>query len=797
MHKPVLNLIANFILLFASAEAFSQEKFTFSGYIRDAESGEDIIGATVYIADIKAGTWSNEYGFYSMTIPAGNYKVEFRYLGFETVIQDLNLNKDINLPVELAVESVELEQVVITDKAEDANIKSTEVSTIAIDISTVKKMPALFGEVDVIKAIQMLPGVQGVGEGLSGYYVRGGSSDHNLLLLDEATVFNASHILGFFSVFNADALKSETKLYKGGGPAQYGGRLASVLDLRMKDGNQKHFAATGGIGLIASRLSIEGPIVKDKSSFILSGRRTYADLFLKLSRDEIQRKTQAYFYDFNAKANYKFSDKDRIFLSGYFGKDVFRFQDIFGNDWGNSTATLRWNHLFNDRIFSNTTLIYSDFNYGFEFGFGNNDRFEYRSGIRDFSFKTDFSWFLNPKNQLRFGINSTLHDFNPGRFSPLNDSSFFNEYKIEHDYALESGVYIGNLQKISDRLSMEYGLRWSSFERIGPGDDYVFDSSMENTLDTISYAAGELIQHYDGAEPRLAATFLIDENSSIKAAYTRSRQYLQLASNATASFPWDIWFPGGKYVKPQLADQIALGYFRNFNSNSLETSLEVYYKTMQNQVDFKNGAELLLNPTLETELLFGKGWSYGAELFVLKKLGKFTGLSGYTLSWTRRKIPGINNGEEYPAKNDRRHDLSLVAIMELRKNISISGTFVYSTGNAVTFPRYRAELEGVILPAYSLRNQDRMPDYHRLDLACNIDFRQKEGKRFAHGINISVYNAYMRRNAFSLEFRKVSELDNKTRAKMTAAELADPDRIVAVKVYLFPIVPSITYNFNF
>lgn len=783
------------LLLFSFT--FGQEKYTLSGYIKDAKSGEDVIAATVFIPEIKAGAYSNEYGFYSLTVPEGTYEVEYRYQGYETVKKTVELTSNQSMNIEMGQGSVQLEEVVISDEVEDANVTSTEVSTISVDIKKIRKMPALMGEVDVIKSIQLLPGVQGVGEGLSGYYVRGGSNDQNLILLDEATVFNASHVLGFFSVFNADALKSETKLYKSGGPAQYGGRLASVLDLRMREGNQKRLSGNGGIGLISSRLSFEAPIIKDKSSFIVSGRRTYADVFLKLSNNPDTRKTRAFFYDFNAKANYKFSDKDRIFLSGYFGKDVFKFEDLFGNDWGNATATLRWNHLFNEKLFSNTTLIYSDFNYGFEFGFGNNDRFEFRSGIRDFGGKIDFNWFANPKNQLRFGFHTTLHKFNPGSFRPISSNSVFQELEVDSDYAVESALYLTNQQKVSDRVLLEYGIRWSFFQHIGPGTEYEFDDAMENTTDTLEFNAGEIIQNYMGPEPRFAATFIMDEKSSFKASYTRTRQYLQLASNATASFPWDIWFPSSRHVRPQISDQVAVGYFRNFADNDIETSVELYYKWMQNQVDFKNGAELILNPTLETELLFGNGWSYGTELFVKKKFGKLTGWTGYTLSWTRRQIDGINNGDPYPAKNDRRHDISVIGIYQIAKRISVSATWVYATGNAVTFPRNRAELEGIIIPSYSSRNQDRMPAYHRMDLACNIDFKQKEGARFGHGLNISVYNVYNRKNAFSLEFRKVSELEDNVKEKMTPEELADPDRIVALKVYLFPIIPSVTYNFNF
>lgn len=780
------------LLLLLFAGVFSQtlfaQKNTLSGYLRDASSGEDLVGATVLIPELATGVYTNEYGFYSLTVPSGTYDVVFRYLSYASDTQRVVLDKDVSLTKELGQKDVEINTVEITAEAEDENVTSTEMSVATLNIETIKKLPSFMGEVDVVKNVQLLPGIQSVGEGLSGYYVRGGTNDQNLILLDEATVFNASHVLGFFSVFNSDALSGQAKVYKGGIPAQYGGRLASVLDLRMKEGNNKSFHGSGGLGLISSRLSFEGPIVKDKSAFMVSGRRSYADIFTFLAKDTTVQQSGAYFYDFNAKANYKISDKDRIFVSGYFGRDVLKLADLFSNDWGNATVTTRWNHLFNDRLFANTTLIYSDFQYGFEAtAFGGSDRFEYKAGIRDFNLKTDLNWFVNPNNQVRFGYLGTLHRFNPGQFSPIGDADAFNELAIDPEYALEHGVYFENDQKINERISLRYGLRFSAFQQVGPGVEYSFDTQGE-ILDSTSFSGGQVIQNYMGFEPRLGARYQLDEKSSIKLGYNRTRQYLHLASNSTASFPWDIWIPSSKHIPPQIADQVGLGYFRNFANNSYEASVEVYYKNMQNQIDFKEAADLILNPTIETEVLVGRGWSYGSEFFLQKKRGKFTGQVGYTLSWSYRQIDGINDNETYRARNDRRHDISVSATYELNKRLTAGGIFVFYTGNAVTFPRGRYSQNGWVVSYYGERNSDRMPDYHRLDLSLDIDLTKKTRKNFEHGLNISCYNVYGRKNAFSIDFQENEDYDPN-----------DPNspETKAVKIYLFRWVPSVTWNFSF
>lgn len=786
-----------FLLLGLSHVLSAQVKHTVSGYVRDAESGEDLIGARVFAPTVGLGAVTNAYGFFSLTMPAGKYELVADYLSFKADTLQLDLNSDQSLNLNLQPVDVKVDVVEITDERTDENVSGLEMSTERMNLKEIRKLPAFMGEVDVIRSVQLLPGVQGVGEGITGYYVRGGQSNQNLILLDEATVYNASHLLGFFSVFNADALRDEYKLYKGGIPAQYGTRLSSVLDLHMKEGNSKKFHAAGGLGLISSRLTVEGPIAKDKASFVASGRRTYADVFLLASPNEDLQSTKLYFYDFNLKANWRISDKDRLFASGYFGRDVFQFRDLFGNDWGNGTATLRWNHLFSDRLFSNTTLIFSDFNYGFDAKTFTGEAFSYSSGIRDYGLKEDLNWFASPKLNFHIGFEALLHQFNPGLFEPEEDT-FLQDFQSDPDLALESAVYASAEHTISDRFSMSYGLRFSSFDHIGPGDEYSYTDNFETILDTTSYNFGQVIQHYGGLEPRLAGRLLLNERSSLKASYMRTRQYLHLVSNSTASFPWDLWIPSSRHIAPQVADQVATGYFRNFADNRIETSIELYYKDMQGQVDFKNGAALFLNPTLETEILRGKGWSYGAEFLVRKPKGRLTGWVGYTLSRTQRQIDGINNGEPYSANSDRRHDLSVVASWQATKRINTGMTFVLASGAPITFPVGSYRLDSNLVPLYGPRNGDRMPDYHRMDLSVTIDGKAREvaeGKRrLESSWNISVYNAYGRRNAFAYDFREETE-EQPVAGQPGVTEEVQVRR--AYKIFLFRWVPSVTWNFKF
>ncbi len=773
-------LLLLLILILLTAELSAQRTYTLSGYVREASSGEELISATVAAPEARRGTYTNEYGYYALELPEGKHTVVYSYSGYETREVALTLSADQRYDAELAV--YELDVVEISGEREDQNVSSTEMSTGRISVQAIRRQPALLGEFDVLRSIQMLPGVQAVGEGITGYYVRGGGSDQNLILLDEATVYNASHLLGFFSVFNPDALKDEVKLYKGGIPARYGGRLSSTLDLRMKEGNNQQFHLKGGIGLISSRLSVEGPLKKEKGSFSINGRRTYADAFLGLSSDPAISNNQLYFYDFNAKLNYRLGENDRLFLSGYFGQDKFRLQNRFANDWGNQTATLRWNHLFSDKLFFNLTAIYSNFDYGFDWDRGGGDQFRYDSQIRDLSLKMDFTHFVSPKVRLRYGAIVTLHDFVPGRFVPADSQSYYTAVALPNQYSLELGGYISNEHAITDQLSLSYGLRVSAFANVGPYTRYILDADGVTTIDSTVYQTGEVFSPYWGLEPRVSARFLIDEKNAVKASYQRTRQYLHLASNSAASFPWDIWVPSSEQLPPEIADQVAVGYFRNFADNVVEASVEVYYKQMENQFDFRDGAVLVLNDRIEEDFLFGEGAAYGVEFLVKKTRGATSGQIGYTLSRAMRQIDAINAGAIYPANSDRRHDISALISQRLGKRWTVATTFTYYSGAPITLPVGKYLFEGEYVEYFTERNGYRMPDYHRLDLSVSLDGKQREGRRWQSSWNLSVYNAYGRKNAFAFDFRP--DPDN-------------PSLTQAVKVYLFRWVPSVTYNFEF
>ncbi|MCH8330402.1 MAG: TonB-dependent receptor [Bacteroidetes bacterium] len=768
-------LILLLFLLYPN-HSFAQDKFTISGYVRDGASGEELIGVNILVDELKTGTATNIYGFYSITLSKGTYNLTYSFLGFETIHKVIDLDKNHQISLELNEKETGLKEVIVTGERVDENVRSNEMSIVKLNVKEIKTLPVLFGEVDVLKTIALLPGVSTSGEGGTGLYVRGGGPDQNLILLDEAPVYNASHLLGFFSIFNSDAIK-DVKLYKGGIPAQYGGRLSSVLDVKMNEGNSKKYSATGGIGLISSRLTIEGPLVKNKSSFILSGRRTYADLFLKLSKDTMLNQSRLYFYDFNVKANYRFSEKDRVFVSGYFGRDVFGFSDIFGFDWGNSTGTLRWNHLFNEKLFKNTMLLYSNYNYTFSFNF-DDEEIRLISGIKNVNLKTDLNWFPNLMNNVKFGASFLYHIFEPPSFESAIPG--FELLKIPEKYALESGAYFSNEQTFSDRLSANYGLRFSAFSLMGPVDNFTYNSDREFVIDTTSYGRGQIFKTYPGLEPRASFNYLLTKTSSVKLSYNRTRQYIHLLSNSSAGSPTDLWIPSSSVVQPQVGDQVAVGYFRNFKNNIFETSVEVYYKYMQNQIDYKNGANIVFNPTIETELLFGRGRAYGVELFINKKVGRLTGWFGYTLARSERQIDQINNGDTYPAKYDRTHDVEVVVSYTLSKRIKVAGTWVYATGNAVTFPVGKYVYDDNIVSFYTERNGYRMPNFHRMDLSITLE--NKPHKKFDSSWNLSIYNAYLRQNAYAIQFRQSS---------------TDPTKTEAVQIALFSIIPSITWNFKF
>lgn len=764
------------LLLFLIPFCVDAQKYTLSGSIKDAEDGEDLIGATVLVKELaNTGAFSNEYGFYSLTLPEGDYTVMVRYVGYELIEKKVSLTENKTQSFELVLEGKAIDEVKITAERDNENVTSADMGVIRLDPKEVRNVPVLFGERDIVKTLQLLPGVKSAGEGNSGFYVRGGGTDQNLILLDEAPVYNASHLLGFFSVFNSDALKDVT-LYKGGMPAEYGGRASSVMDIRMKDGNKKRLGLTGGVGLISSRLTAEAPIVKDKGSFMVSGRRTYADVFLKLSKDTVINSSTLYFYDLNAKANYSINEKNRIFLSGYFGRDVFSFNDVFGLNWGNATATVRWNHLFSEKLFSNTSFFYSDYDYKFFIGDAENG-FGLRSRIQDFNFKEDMTWFPNSNHTVKFGAQLVHHTFVPGELEVGTDVTF-DVPNPPRRYGLEGALYVRDEFRVNNRVTLNYGLRLSSFHNLG-GTSYTFDDEGEILTET-DHDRWEIFQNNYGLEPRLSGRYLVNENNSIKASYNRNFQYIHLLSNSVSTSPTDVYVPSSNVVKPQIADQVAIGYFRNLGDDMFEISIEAYYKWLKNQIDYRNGAELILNSTVESELVFGKGRSFGAELLVRKRKGKLTGWFSYTLSRALRTFADINDGAEFPARQDRIHDLSLTLIYQVTPRIALSGNFVYYTGDAVTFPSGRYDIDGFVVPYYTERNGYRFPDYHRMDLG--LTYNLKDRKRWKHSLNLSCYNVYGRENAFTISFQESTDTPGQTEAVRTA---------------LFKVVPSISYDFEF
>jgi hypothetical protein len=771
---PVRSVLVLLISLLFIVPCFAQSRHTASGYVKDEKSGEQLIGAAIRVdgqADLV--TISNEYGFYSITLPVGSYTLIISSMGFSEQRISVNLDKDVKRNIGLKPAGRSLSEVTVSGRAKDDHVTNAQMGVETINMKEINQLPVLFGERDVLKAIQLLPGVKSAGEGSSGFFVRGGAVDQNLILLDEALVYNPSHLLGFFSTFNSDAIK-DASLYKGNMPAQYGGRLSSVMDVKMKDGSNQDYHATGGIGLIASRLSIEGPIVKDKGSFLVSGRRTYADLFLKLSSDSNINRNKLYFYDLNLKASYRLGEKDRVYISGYFGQDKLGLADLFGISWGNSTGTLRWNHQFNAKLFSNTSLIYNDYRYDIDINTANLEG-TIKSRIKDWNLKEELTFFPNTRNTIRIGLNTTYHRIMPGSYS--GDFSIPNQ---PDNLSWENAIYVNDSWKASSRLNVEYGVRLSSFSILG-GDNHLYALNPDGSIaDTLEYAKGSIVKTYFVPEPRLSASLRLNESSSIKAAYSRNAQYLHLITNSAASNPTDKWVSSNNIIKPGIADQFSAGYFRNFKDNKYEFSVETYYKHMQNQIDYRDGANVLSNEPLEPQLLFGIGRAYGVELLLRKKEGRFTGWIGYTLSRTERKIEGINNGDWYVARQDRTHDVSVVGIYQLNNKWSVSGTWIYYTGNAVSFPSGKYKVDDQVVFYYTERNGYRMPAYHRLDLSATC--KLSERKRFSSELAIGVYNAYGRQNAYAITFREDPD---------------DPERTQAVQTALFRFVPSITYNFKF
>ncbi|MGV6943546.1 TonB-dependent receptor [Sphingobacterium kyonggiense] len=772
-----LSIFTLILFLFShSNPAFSQEKVSISGYVKDANTGESLIAAVIRIPDLKLSGYTNNYGFYSLSVPTGTYQVEVSFVGYQTWVQQVDIASGKTLNIEMKPESNAIEEVVISGKKQDENVSSAQMGSLKFTMEEVKNIPVIFGERDILKTIQLLPGVASGGEGSSSFYVRGGAGDQNLILLDEATVYNASHLLGFFSTFNSDAVK-DANLYKGGIPAQYGGRISSVMDINMLDGNSKRFSMEGGLGLIASRLKLEGPIVKDKSSFMLSGRRTYADMFLKLSKDETVNKSKLYFYDLNAKVNYKLDDKNTIYLSGYFGKDDLGYSDLFGFDWGNATATMRWNRVWNNQLFSNSTFIYSDFTYNVNVN-NEDSEFTIASKIRNWNFKQDFSYYSSNNSVFKFGVNLLHQQIRPASLN-AEDGSAVNTIKVDNRQGVEAAAYVSHEWKPWSNLSLIYGLRLNDFMVMGPGTFYGFDQDGEPISE--QQYGNEIIKHYLNVEPRLSMAYILSPKHSIKASFNRIAQNLHQLTNTTSSLPTDQYVVSSLNIKPQIADQVALGYFRNFAENQYEFSVETYYKNLNNQIDFRNGADLQANKYMEGDLLYGKGRAYGVEFLLRKNKGKLNGWIGYTLARSERQFDQINDGEWYAARQDRTHDISVVGIYQLSPKWNVGATFVFNTGNAITFPSGKYQVNGTTMFYYTERNGYRMPNYHRLDLSANYE-PKSENKRFNSSWSFGIYNAYNRRNAYIIDFRESEQNPNVTEA---------------YKIALFGIIPSVTWNFKF
>ncbi len=773
------------VLVLLSSFLFSQNKYVISGFIRDAKTSEGLIGANVYVKELKQGVVANTFGFYSITLPAGTYTISFSYIGYTSQESAIKIDVATKKNVEMMSNDIMAKEVVVIAKRTDKNIESTDMGRIELNMENVKKLPALLGEVDVMRAIQLLPGVMSAGEGNSGFYVRGGGPDQNLVLLDNAVVYNPGHLFGFFSIFNGDIIKNTT-LIKGGMPANFGGRSSSVLEISMKEGNMRKWQADGGIGILASRLTIQGPIKKEKCSVIVSARRTYVDLiakpFLKNFRGGSLAGNSYYFYDLNGKINYKFSDKDRLFLSGYFGRDAFSFKDQSGSfdanlKWGNATATLRWNHLFNDKLFMNTSLIYNNYNFNATAGFGD-ILFKLNSGVRDVNGLIDFDYFPSIRHAVKFGINYTHHGLTPsittGKVGDIEFDVQANKLKVAHEYA----AYLLDDIAVTDWLKLNVGLRLSGFSFTGPFKKFYRNNGV---IDTIQFTRSDNIKTYSGLEPRISSRFRINKNISIKAGITVNKQYMHLVSNSTTTLPFDVWVPSTDRVKPQTVVQYSVGYFQNYKDDMFETSIEAYYKDMSNQIEFGESYVAQIDQDPENGFTFGKGQAYGVEFFVKKAKGKFTGWVGYTLSYTWRKFPELNNGVKFPAKFDRRHDLSVVLQWDVTKKLNLSTVFVYGTGNTTTLPIGRYFIDGQIVNEYGARNGYRLVPYHRWDVSLTYVIKDK---KWYSDIAVSIYNVYSRKNPYFI-FNSIEG----------SASQGNLD-VKAKQVSLFPILPSITWNFR-
>ena len=783
------------LLLLSCLFATAQEKFTLSGTISDSNSNETLIGVNLFIPELKTGVTTNEYGFYSITIPKGNYSIRISYMGYQTLEESIQLNQNTKTNFKLLTNENTLKEVIITDTKTKTDIRKPEMSVNKLSISAIKRMPVVLGEVDVLKSILLLPGVTNAGEGASGFNVRGGGADQNLILLDEATIFNSSHVFGFFSVFNPDAIK-DLKLYKGGIPARFGGRASSVLDIYQKEGSSKEFHANGGIGLISSRLLIEGPLVKDRGSFLIGGRSSYAHLFMKLSKD--QKNNAAYFYDLNTKMSYKLNPNNNLYLSGYFGRDVFSLANSFTNIYGNSTLNLRWNHLFSDKLFSNLSLIYSDYYYGLDLNFVG---FQWDSGIKNYNIKYDFKNYISDRFKLNYGLNAIYYDFNPGIIKPSSATSGINFSQLDKKYAFEPALYINADQELSTKFSISYGLRYSLFYRLGQSNLNVyannnpvtFNTNMQiyekaTPIGTQTFQKNDVLKSYSYLEPRFSLAYQFNEKQSVKASYNRMIQYLQLISNTSSPTPLDVWTPSDTFIKPQIADQVALGYFKNFSNESYSLEVEAYYKKVQNRIDYIDGADLIANNALEQVILNGQMRSYGLEVMLKKSEGRLNGWVSYTLSKSQQQTPGrtavepgINNGQWYNSAYDKTHNLAITSSYLLNEKWAFGANFTLQSGQPITYPNGQYQYLGITVPSYGLRNENRLPTYHHLDISATLTPRKNNNRNWKGEWVFSIYNLYNRKNAAAINFRQNRQTGTNE----------------AVKTSIFGMVPAVSYNFKF
>lgn len=767
--------------------SFGQQKSTVSGYIKDKSNGEELIGVTVYVNELQTGTVTNVYGFYSLTLSPGTYHLQFSYIGFTTQVREITLTNNFELNMNLAPEVMEMEEIVVTAERDDANVTSLQMSKREINIDQVRKLPAVMGEVDIIKNVQMQPGVISAGEGTSSYFVRGGSADQNLILIDEAPIYDPSHLFGLFSVFNADVIK-ESELYRGGIPSRFGGRLSSILEVRTKDGNNQHVAGSGGIGSLASRLMIEGPLRKDKSSFIVSGRRSYADLFLKAAG----KNNTVSFYDINTKMNWKPDNKNRYYLAFYAGRDEFKLDQNLGFGWGNATGTFRWNHLFTDRLFSNTTFIASNFDYKLDFD-DPLQGFVWKSRVQQFSINNDLTYFITPENELSFGYQVSYRRFQPGVISPNSENSIYETVRMDRQFALDHALYIDNQQKLSDKVNISYGARLSIFQNIGKADIAVYADPTDNVtitrIDTLHYGSFENIKTYINVEPRFSLRYAVNDRSSIKTSYNRMVQNTHLITNGTIPVPFNTWNPSGYYLKPQIADQVALGYFRNLSDHNIELSAEAFYKELQDVTEFADNANVFFNKDLAVEFRQGKSTAYGIEFLAEKTEGKFTGFASYTLSKVTRTVPGVNQGRAYLANYDRRHVFNAAATYEFSRKWTFGATFTYSSGRPITIPSGRYEFEDYNVDMITERNAYKLAPIHRLDLSATLTPQKNKDRKWHGQWVFSLYNVYNRQNPFTLYTRTMQDEDGNI--------VGDGSQKEARMVYLFPVIPSVTYNFKF